>query len=421
MWIYKATISVNLGEDHDKQVPSDAGRNRACGPSHLHRRQNFVISDKVSYFSVVSSGEPPSLPDQTQQSKAWQQLQKQAQQATIIQAAWRGYRVRRELDEMNKAAVKIQAAYRGYRTRQELPLGFYDCFGDKKPVLDQTKKEEERMVSLPGVSGALECYTFLGEGSQASGISTGHERPTTPCRDRHDPGTVVIPRAAVRKPTFSLMPSNVLLLGNSLPTCEVFPALTSEQQIHDAADNIWAARRGPQSSEELDKMEREAEKIAERGQILVYSYQLRTNRCEKYQISEIRSITETQKLSPKPQDTVPCPERGLTVRLEVRKENKATNAGGEAPSLRNVDVYAVVRSPPASWRSSMSLRVSSPTGVVEGSHRDAGRGRLCGLYAVRRHGASQPSHVHIHVNVVGPGREAGGSWPRQESAEETRD
>ncbi|XP_035165846.1 IQ domain-containing protein N [Oxyura jamaicensis] len=412
MWIYKATVSVNLGEDHNKQVPSDAGRNRACGPSHLHPRQNFVISDKISYFSVVSSGEPPSLPHQTQESNAQQQLQKQAQQATVIQAAWRGYRVRRELDEMNKAAVKIQAAYRGYRTRQELPLGFYDFFGDKKPVLDQTKKEEERMASLPGVSGALECHMFLGEGSQASGISMGHEGPTAPCSDRHDPGTVVIPRAVVCKPAFPLMSSNVLVLGNSSPTCEVFPALTSGQQVHDAADNIWAVRRGPQSLEEFDKVERQAAKIAEHGQILVCSYQLRTNRCEKYHISEICSITETQKLSPKLQDRVPCPKRGLTVRLEVRKENRTTKAGGKVPSIRNIDVYAVVRSPPASSRPSMSLHVSSPTAVVEGSHRDAGRGRLCGLYAVRRHGASQPSHIHIHVNVVETRREAGAAGKR---------
>lgn len=250
---------------------------------------------------------------------------------------------------------------------------------------------------------------LLGEGSQASGTSTGHEGPTAPCGDTHDPGTVVIPRAVVCKPAFSPMPSSVLVLGNSLPACEVFPALTAEQQVQDAADNPWAARREHQRPEELDKTERQAAKTAEQGQVLVYSYQLRTNSCEKYHVSEIRSITAMQELSPKPQDAVPCPERGLTVRLEMRNESKATKAGGKGPSIRNVDVRAVVRSPPASWSSSMSLRVSSPSGTVEGSARDAGRGRLCGLYTVHRHGASQPSHFHIHLHVVGAGREAAGS------------
>uniref|UniRef100_A0A8C0G6M1 Uncharacterized protein n=1 Tax=Chelonoidis abingdonii TaxID=106734 RepID=A0A8C0G6M1_CHEAB len=41
---------------------------------------------------------------------------KENQSATIIQSAWRGCQVRREINGMNKAAAKIQAVFRGYRT-----------------------------------------------------------------------------------------------------------------------------------------------------------------------------------------------------------------------------------------------------------------------------------------------------------------
>lgn len=62
---------------------------------------------------------------------------------------------------------------------------------------------------------------------------------------------------------FSLTPCEVLTLVNSLLTPEVFQALTSEQQVRHAAGKIWSIRSIYQSRDELDKMERQAEKAAE--------------------------------------------------------------------------------------------------------------------------------------------------------------
>uniref|UniRef100_A0A669QEG7 IQ motif containing F6 n=1 Tax=Phasianus colchicus TaxID=9054 RepID=A0A669QEG7_PHACC len=112
-------MSLNSG-DHHEQIPSTTGRYRAIGPIHIHLHQGFLPSGEALGFVLLSSREPPSLLHQIQQRKAQQQLQNRVQSATIIQAAWRGYQVRRELDDMNKASAKIQAAWRGYQVRRQL-------------------------------------------------------------------------------------------------------------------------------------------------------------------------------------------------------------------------------------------------------------------------------------------------------------
>ncbi|KAM6036864.1 IQ domain-containing protein N [Theristicus caerulescens] len=386
MWTHKATHSANSGKHYKEQMPSNAGRNRDCRP--------HPISDKAFDFAMVSPRESPTLPCQIQR------LQKESLSATMIQAVWWGYRVRRDVDEMNKAAARIQAAYRGHRTRQELPFGFYDCLGDKKPALNQKEKAEKRTTALPLVMEHCGCWD---KGSQTPGVTTENERPRGQHRDRHEQGTSVIPGPVVSKTEFSLTPCKVLTLSNSLLIPEVFQALTSEQQAHDAADSIWAVRNTYQSRDDLDKMERQADIIAEPGPIFMSGYQLRRNSGENYHISELASVTKMQELTIEPQDKVPHPERDLTVKLELKKENKESNAEGNAPSVRNIDVHTVVKSLCTSKRS-ISLRVSSPNGAVEGFYRETGSGQLHGLYTVRQHGDSKLSQVCIHVNVVEMGR-----------------
>lgn len=272
MWTHKPIISVNSGKDYEEKMPSNAGRNRACS--------THPISDKAFGFAMVSPRECPTLPHQ----KQW--LQKQSLSATIIQAAWQGYHVRREVDKMNKAATRIQATYRGHRTWQELPFGFYSCLGHKKPVLNWKEKAEEKVMVLPLL---MECCVYGDKGSQGPGFTTENGRPRCRCRDRHETGTSVIPGAVVFKTEFSLTPCKVLTLANSSLSPEVFQALTSEQQVHDTADKIWAARHVYQSRDKLGKMERQAGKIAELSQIFIYSYQLRPNSCENHHVSELAS------------------------------------------------------------------------------------------------------------------------------------
>jgi len=134
MWTHKGAVSANSGQDYKEHIPSNADRNRAC--------RTHPISDKAFDFPMVSLRESPTLPRQIQQSKSCQQLQKESLSATTIQTMWQGYRDRREVDEMREAAARIQAVYRGHRTRQELPFGFYDCLGDKEPVLNRKEKAE---------------------------------------------------------------------------------------------------------------------------------------------------------------------------------------------------------------------------------------------------------------------------------------
>lgn len=402
MRTHKAVTSANSGKDYKEQMPSNTGRNRACRP--------HAISAKAFDFAMLSPRESPTIPCQTQR------LQKESLSATTIQAVWRGYRVRREVDEMNKAAARIQAAYRGHRTRQELPLGFYDCLGDKKSVISWKEKAEKRTMALPLV---MECCVCWDKGSQARGVTTENEWLRGRFRDRHEPGTSVIPGAVVFKTEFSLIPCKVLTLANRLFTPEVFQVLTSEQQVYNAADKIWAVRSIYQSRDELDKMERQAEKRADPSQIFIYSYQLRPNSCENYHISELASVTKMQELTTEAQHTVSHPERDLTVKLELKKENKESNAEGNAPSIRNINVRTVVKSLCTSKRS-ISLRVSSPNGAVEGFYREMGSGQLHGIYTVRRHRDSKLSQACIHVNVVEMGRRAGRSLLWQEGTKETQ-
>lgn len=346
--------------------------------------------------------ESPNLPCQIQQ------LQKESLSATTIQAVWRGYLIRREVDEMNKAAVRIQAAYRGYRVRQELPLGFYDCLRYKKAVLNQKQKAEKQTMPLPLV---MERCVYWDKGSQILNVPTENEKLRGHCRDKHEPGSSVFPGAAIFKTEFSLTPCKILTLTNNLHPPGVFQALTSEQQAHDTADKIWAARSVYQSRDELDKMKRQAEKIVELSHIFVYRYQLKLNSCENYHISELASATKMQELTTGLQDPVPQPEQDLTVKLELRKGKKESNAEGNATSIRNINVHTVVRSLRTSKRS-ISLLVSSPNGAVEGFYRDMGSGQLHGLYTVRKHRNSKPSRICIHINVVEVGRRAGrnSSW-----------
>jgi len=167
----------------------------------------------------------------------------------------------------------------------------------------------------------MECCASWHKGSQAPGVTKENERLRGQHRDTHEPGSSVIPRAVVFKTEFSLTPCKVSTLANRLCTSEALQDLAPEQQVHDAADKIWAARRVYQSSDDLDKMERRAENIAELSQIFIYSCQLRPNSCEYYHISELASAAKKQELTTDPQDTVPCLERDPTVKLEQKKEN----------------------------------------------------------------------------------------------------
>lgn len=421
-------MSLNSG-DHHEQMPSNTGRSRAVGPIHIHLHQGFLPSGEALGFIVLSSRETPTPLHQVQQSKAQQQLQNRVQSATIIQAAWRGYQlrrglqemnkasvkiqaawrgyqVRRELDEMNKAAVKIQAAYRSHRTRKALPLGFYNCLRDKKAELGGKKKEEEGMMLVLGVPGTLECNMWCEEISHAPAATFKIESPAGRCRDRHGPSSDVIPRAAVYSPGVYLTPIKAVNHEDNLLAFEILPAVTSEQQVQNAADKIQAAGREHQSTEELDKMERPAEKKSEQNLVLAYSCQLKQNFCENVQTSDICRITGVLKWASKPKD--PYPKQSLTAQLEMKKGKKASDAESKAPSIRKVEVHTVVRNLAASQRCPISLRVSSPNGTVECSQRDMAMGQLRGLYAVRGCGGSQPAYVSICISVVQAGRKAGG-------------
>ncbi|XP_061222105.1 uncharacterized protein LOC133219076 [Neopsephotus bourkii] len=346
MWTYKAATSVSSGKDNKEQMPANAGRNLRSEP--------HPGSDKALDFAMVSPRVSPALPHQTD----W--LQNQTLSATIIKAVWRGYCSRREVDKINKAAARIQAAYRGYRTRQEMPFGFHYCPAYSKLIVNE--ETEKKTTVLPLV---MEGYVCWAKGSQSPVITPENERLRGQCRDRHEPGTSVTPGAITFKAEVSVMPCNVLTLANSLLTPEVFQALSSQQQVHDAADKISAARRAYQSRCKPDKMKRQAEKIAELSQIFIYSYQFTLNSCKNYQISELASVTKMQEWTTEPQDTVPHPGQVLTVKLELRKENKDSNAEGSAPSLRKIIVHTVMKGLSTSTRP-VSLRVSSTNAAVEG-------------------------------------------------------
>lgn len=431
MWIYKTGMSLNSG-DHHEQMPSTTDRSRAVGPIHIHLHQGFLPSGEALGFIVLSSREPPSVLHQIQQSKAQQQLQNRVQSATIIQAAWRGYQVRRrleemnkasvkiqaawrgyqvrrELDEMNKAAVKIQAAYRSHRTRQALPLGFYNCLRDKKVALDGKKKEEEGVTSVLGVPGSLECNMWCEEISHMPAATIKIESPSGCCRDRRSPSSDVIPGVAVYSPEVYLTPIKAVNHKDNLLAFEILPAVMSEQQVQNAAGKIQAAGGEHQSTEELDKMERPAEKKSEQNLVLAYSCQLKQNFCENFQISDICSVTGVLKWTSKPKDKVPYPKQSLTVQLEVKKRKKASDAKSEAPSIGKVEVHTVVTNLPASQRCSISLHVSSPNGTVQWSQREMDVRQLRGLYAVRGLRGSQPAYVSICISVVEVGRKAGAS------------
>ncbi|XP_061311158.1 uncharacterized protein LOC133270180 [Pezoporus flaviventris] len=388
MWTHKAATSASSGKDKEEQMPKNAGRNLRSEP--------HPGSDKALDFAMISPRVSPALPHQTD----W--LQKQTLSATIIKAAWRGYCTQREVDKITKAAARIQAAYRGYRTRQEVPFGFHDCPAYSKLIVKE--ETEKKTAVLPLVMERCVCWA---KGSQAPGVTTENERLRGQCRDRHEPGTSVTPGAIAFKAEFSVTPCKVLALA----TPEVFQALSSQQQVHDAADKIWAARRACQRAikwKELDKMERQAEKIAELSQIFIYSYRFTLNFCKNYQISELASVTKMQEWTTEPQDTVPHPGQVLTVKLELRKENKDSNAEGNAPSLRKINVHTVVKGLSTSRRP-VFLRVFSTDGAVEGFYRAAGGRQLHGLYTVRKHGGSKLSQVRIHVNVVEMERRTGKS------------
>ncbi|XP_015705010.1 uncharacterized protein LOC107306403 [Coturnix japonica] len=413
MWIFKANMSFNTGNRHE-QMPSNTGRSRAVAPIHIHVHQGFLPSGEALGCIMVSSREPPTL---LQQSKAQQQLQYQIQSATTIQAAWRGYQVRRELDEMkrastkiqaawrgyqvrreldemNKAAVKIQAAYRGHMVRQALPPGFYKCLRDKRAEVGGKKKEEKGTMTVLGVAGTLECKEI----SHVIAATFRTESTAGCCRDGHSAGS----DAAVYSSQVYFTASQTVNREDNIFSFEILPAVTSKQQVQNAADKIQAA-------EGLDKMGRPSEKISGQNLVLTYNCQLKQNACENSQIPDLCSISGVLKWTSKPKDTVPYSKQNLPAQLEMKKGGKASDADCNAPSIRKVEVRTVMRNLPASQQWPMSLRVSSPNGTVECFQQDIVLGQLHGMYSVRRLGGSQPACVSVCMRVVEEGREAGES------------
>uniref|UniRef100_A0A8C4VK51 Uncharacterized protein n=1 Tax=Gopherus evgoodei TaxID=1825980 RepID=A0A8C4VK51_9SAUR len=85
---------------------------------------------KVLNANKTSSHVAPSQQRRIRQRKTQQQLQKENQSATIIQSAWRGCQVRKEINGMNKAAAKIQAVFRGNKSwHLTHTVSFFECEG----------------------------------------------------------------------------------------------------------------------------------------------------------------------------------------------------------------------------------------------------------------------------------------------------
>ncbi|CAM5115609.1 unnamed protein product [Eretmochelys imbricata] len=124
MHIHSTAIFEKVDKDAARHRLLTIGRSEDRKTSHTVHKQEFLSYAKLFHSMPVCQSEVPSRQHRIRQRKTQQQLQKENQSATIIQSAWRGCQVRREIDGMNKAAAKIQAVFRGYRTRQELPLGF---------------------------------------------------------------------------------------------------------------------------------------------------------------------------------------------------------------------------------------------------------------------------------------------------------
>ncbi|XP_039400612.1 uncharacterized protein LOC120408110 [Mauremys reevesii] len=400
MHIHSSAIFEKADKDAARHRLLTIGRSEDHKTSHAAHKQEFLSYAKFFSSNAVCQSEVPSQQCRIRQRKTQQQLQKENQSATIIQSAWRGCQVRREINGMNKAAAKIQAVFRGYRTRRELLLGCNTHGKDEGLQLKKKRRAESKEKLFPLILRFDQQWGW--DSRTLSNISKSDSLRSQHKTNKRE-GTFFIPIVIFPKVESSRKTKRKgFVLPSDLPTLNVFESRTQQHGICHAAIQIQAAWRGYQARKQMREIERQAKIKAEESQPFSNGCKNSPESCEKQPVlgAEMSgAVAEIQSSTPEQKDPVQEPEQDSSVKEEPSKESKGTNTEGSVPSVRNINIYTVVKGVPASRRPPITIRVSSPNAIVQGYHRDMSRG-MQGLYTVKNHCDPRPSQIIVQIHMV---------------------
>ncbi|KAJ7335305.1 hypothetical protein JRQ81_013246 [Phrynocephalus forsythii] len=329
-------------------------------PLHAWTAGNRSVDEVLNFL--------PRHPRRPQRKSPWQRQQEE-EAAVTIQSAWRGWQVRKEMDRMERAATQIQAAFRGYMTRKELPLGICCSCRTDWPTPKQ-KSAENKSQPFPLF---LTCTQQLGLGSGTQTESLSVFFPNN--RGRICPKTI---------------PEDSPLLNPNASFFESKSAIRPDRKVFTYASlNVFASKIRNQ------KYQEEAATII---QAAWRGYQIRQKARPR-----IQAAKSTKSL---PSNFIVNKSywrrlwSGHTVEERGIQQIFANSAFRKAPQIRNINIYTVVKGMAASSkRPDISIQVRSPKAVIQGFQRDMSRG-VQALYTVKNRGASRPSQILIHVNML---------------------
>ncbi|CAI5796718.1 neuronal acetylcholine receptor subunit beta-3 isoform X1 [Podarcis lilfordi] len=313
------------------------------------------------------------------QRKTRQQLQREKEAAVTLQSAWRGCQVRKDISKMNKAATQIQAAFRGYMTRKELPLGLCGYGRTNQRKLQKKTRAEDESKPFPALLDCLQQFGLV-SGTKPSGqsISLPNGKPRNYSRNLIEDYPLLNPNVTFFEIESTLRPNREVFTYTSF---NVFATGIQDQRYEDAATTIQAAWRGYQIRQKGRPMTGEEKRP-------------RNPICSNFAMKK----TPCKHSLPGPALKGPKIRQIFVAKADLH-DTQGTLSLRDAPQIRNINIYAVIKAmPDPSRKPNISIRVLSPNAVVQGYEREMSSG-VQALYTVQNNSASMPSQILIHVNT----------------------
>ncbi|KAJ1205418.1 hypothetical protein NDU88_000853 [Pleurodeles waltl] len=345
--------------------------------------------------------------------KSREQLRKEHISAAKIQSAWKGYLVRKEIKEMSKAVTKIQAFYRGFRVRQALQLD-NDTTAYHRFIVESTKQKPLNMglhskgKVEPHRMDTLQAYSYQDRpsskvqvirGRMVAADKTFSKNSLSSNFDHPSTQTIYTSHQCFCTPHNITIATPQSVSGNALAN----HCFESRRPLHGSylETRIHPSRNGYHVSKQISELHKAATRI----QAFYRGYKTRlflkqTGLLSFGRLREAAGDAITYQMANSKEREMPLERRqGACAGCRANPTKECIASHDPVSPICNINVSTVVRNGQSFQRPPISIRVSSPNGIVYGYFKSTTEGAE-GHYMIRTSSMRQPSKILVNVNMV---------------------